>query len=125
MPYCLKCGNKVDEAMVFCPNCGTPLKDTPQSQPAPAAKTEEHTAKQINSQKSEHSFLTFLMGGLILVTVGLFGILGLTSSVLTFGQDAVAMLVIIGVIIIGGALYVISPVRRYFHHLIIHPKKPE
>ena len=26
MSYCPKCGNKVEETMVFCPHCGTSLK---------------------------------------------------------------------------------------------------
>ena len=26
MPYCPKCGNKVEETMAFCPKCGTPAK---------------------------------------------------------------------------------------------------
>lgn len=125
MPYCLKCGNKVDETMAFCPNCGTALKDQPQNQAAPPPKPEENPHKHEGAEVREHGFLTYLMGGLILVTIGVFGILGLTSSFLTLGQDVVLMMVIIGVIIVCGTLYIITPVRKYLKQHISHTKNPE
>jgi hypothetical protein len=47
----------------------------------------------------------------------------LTSRLLSSGQIIAIMLVIIGIIIISGAIYVITPVEKYFQHLISHPKK--
>jgi transcription elongation factor Elf1 len=87
MSYCPKCGNKVDETMVFCPRCGASLKGTAPSQAAPAPvyrrrdeKSEKNEKQEKNQQpekgekqeKGEHGFVGFLIGGLILITIGLF-----------------------------------------------------
>ncbi len=48
MSYCPKCGNKVDETMVFCPRCGASLKGTatpgqaPPTQPYRYEKAEKN-----------------------------------------------------------------------------------
>src|SRR5208337_1266774 len=123
MPYCPKCGNNVDETMVFCPNCGTALKDATPSPAAPNREKEEKQEKHENPEKGEYGFVRFLMGGLILITVGVFAILDLTSNGSAAGQDFVIMLILIGIIIIIGALYVTAPVRKFFRQLISRPKK--
>jgi uncharacterized membrane protein YvbJ len=110
MSYCPKCGNKVDETMFYCPHCGTTLKGTTQSQTPPAPPN--HPEKGEKQVESEHSFIRFLIGGLILITIGVFAILDLTSSALTSGQDLVVMLFIIGIIIIIGAVYVAITGRK-------------
>ena len=120
MSYCPKCGNKIEETMVFCPQCGTSLKGEASSQTTPAPtnpnneKSEttqkqdkkEHPEKSEKQVKNEHSFIAYLMGGLILITIGVFSILDLTSTALTSDQDLAVMLLIIGIIIIIGAVYV-------------------
>ena len=96
MSYCPKCGNKVDETMVFCPHCGASLKGTPTSQPTPtqlyprnekSEKNEKHE-KQTNrdrpekaetQEKGERGFIGYLIGGLILITFGLFSVLQLSG----------------------------------------------
>ena len=129
MPYCPKCGNKVDETMAFCPKCGTALKDATPSQAAPESEKQEKQEKHENpanveiQEKNQYGFVSYLIGGLILIIVGVFAILDLTSRFSASGQDVAIMLIIIGIIIIIGAVYVTTPVRKYFQHLISHPKK--
>ena len=129
MPYCLKCGNKVDETMIFCPNCGTALKATTPSQAAPESEEQEKQEKPENpanveiQEKNQYGFVNFLISGLILIVVGAFAILYLSNPVFASGQTLAIMLIIIGIIIIIGAIYVTTPVEKYFRQLIIHPKK--
>jgi uncharacterized membrane protein YvbJ len=122
MPYCPKCGNKVDETMAFCPTCGTALKGATASSAAPNSEKEEKQEEHEKPQKGEYGFVGFLISGLILITIGAFAILDLSSNGSASGQDLVIMLVIIGLIIIVGAVYVATPARKFFRHLIIRPK---
>jgi len=130
MSYCPKCGNKVDETMVFCPRCGASLKGPPTAQPAPTqpyrrnekAEKNEKQEKQTNrdrpekaenQEKGERGFVGFLIGGLILITFGLFSVLQLSGYFGTnSGQNWALMLLIIGVIIILGAIYVALVARK-------------
>jgi len=127
MSYCPKCGNKVEETMVFCPRCGASLKGTatpgqaPPIQPYRYEKAEkndrrdmrEHPEKGEKQEKSEYDFVGYLIGGLILITIGVFALLDLTSP-LNSSQDLAAMLLIIGVIIIVGAIYIATRARKHF-----------
>ena len=130
MSYCPKCGNKVDETMVFCPHCGASLKGTPTIQPTPTQryprneksekneKQEKQTnrdrpEKAENQEKGERGFVGFLIGGLILITFGLFSVLQLSGYFGTnSGQNWALMLLVIGVIIILGAIYVALVARK-------------
>jgi cation transport ATPase len=135
MSYCPKCGNKVDETMVFCPRCGASLKDTSPGQPTPSAqpyprrneKSEKnekneknekqeknnHQEKSQNQEKGETGFIGYLIGGLILITLGLFSVLQLSNYFeANSGQSWAIMLLIIGVIIIIGAIYVAMVARK-------------
>ena len=115
MPYCPKCGNKVDETAAFCPRCGTSLKGAASPEPEPSENTNsnEKTEKQETpapikgekKEKTERGFIGYLMGGLILVTIGIFGLLDLTNPV-NSSQDLAAMLLIIGIIIVVGAIFI-------------------
>lgn len=74
--------------MVFCPNCGASLKGTPTAQAAPtpqpyrrrdekAEKNEKQEKNEKGNQpekqeKGERGFIGYLIGGLILITLGLF-----------------------------------------------------
>ena len=131
MSYCPKCGNKVDETMAFCPRCGASLKATPSGQAAPAQpyrkrdeKSEknekqekqeknEHPEKGEKQEKGEYGFVGFLIGGLVLIVVGLFSLLRF-SGYLTDGQGWAIMLLLIGIIIIIGAIYVATISRKRF-----------
>jgi uncharacterized membrane protein YvbJ len=114
MPYCPKCGNQVDETVAFCPRCGTSLKGAASPEPIPPEQTNwnEKTEKQEapvpvkgeKKEKTEHGFVGYLMGGLILVTIGIFGLLDLTNPA-NSSQDLAAMLLTIGIIIVVGAIY--------------------
>jgi pilus assembly protein TadC len=132
MSYCPKCGNKVDETMVFCPRCGASLKDASPVQPAPSSqlyprrnekseKKEKNEKQEKNSrqekgqnqEKGETGFIGYLIGGLILITLGLFSILQISNYFESnSGQSWAIMLLIIGVIIIIGAIYVAMTARK-------------
>jgi zinc-ribbon domain len=129
MSYCPKCGNKVDETMVFCPRCGASLKDVqqPTVQPLPAQhyqrrneKSEKNEKQEKNEQrekgekqeKGDRGFVGYLIGGLILITFGLFSILRF-SNIYTADNGWAIMLLVIGVIIILGAIYVALIARRH------------
>jgi len=131
VPNCPKCGFNADETMDFCPKCGTVLKtsipaqvepqsqkdEKPENQPSP-----ENLVEQADQEKNRYGIVNYLVGGLILITVGVFAILDLTSRFLTSGQDIALMLIIIGIIIITGAIYVHTPVEKYFQNRGSHPK---
>ena len=136
MPYCPKCGNNVDETMVFCPKCGTALGTIPtqQTETPPESQTSPETEKQeepgnpadseiqVKNEKNQYGFVNYLIGGLIFIIAGVFAIIFLTSRVLESGQDFAILLIIIGLIIIIGAIYVHTPVEKYFRHLFCHRK---
>jgi rRNA maturation protein Nop10 len=130
MSYCPKCGNKIDETMTFCPRCGTSLKGATPVQPAPAQpyrrnekaeknekrekqEKNEHPEKSEKQEKGEYGFIGFLIGGLVLIVLGLFSLLRF-SGYFTDGQSWAIMLLIIGIVIIGGAIYVAVVSRKHF-----------
>jgi rRNA maturation protein Nop10 len=130
MSYCPKCGNKIDETMTFCPRCGTSLKGATPSQSAPAQpyrrnekaeknekrekqEKNEHPEKSEKQEKGEYGFIGFLIGGLVLIVLGLFSLLRF-SGYFTDGQSWAIMLLIIGIVIIGGAIYVAIVSRKHF-----------
>ena len=128
MSYCPKCGNKVDEDMAFCPRCGAALKAPPTVGPPPAQPYQRRNEKAEKNEKNEkdqrgekgekqekgeYGFVGYLIGGLILITIGFFSILQITSQPLTAGGDFAIMLLIIGVIIIIGAIYVTMVARKH------------
>jgi rRNA maturation protein Nop10 len=130
MSYCPKCGNKVDETMAFCPRCGASLKATAPTQAPPAQpyrrrdekseknekqekqEKDQHQEKGEKGEKGEQGFIGFLIGGLVLITIGAFALLDLTNPAIWSGQYWAVMLLIIGVIIIIGAIYVAVIARK-------------
>lgn len=130
MSYCPKCGNKVEETMTFCPRCGASLKNTPSGQPKQpsgqpyqrrdekAEKNEKNEKQEKNEnrekqEKGERGFVGYLIGGLILITIGLFSALQISGAFSPNGQSWALMLLIIGIIIIIGAVYVAVIARRH------------
>jgi hypothetical protein len=118
MSYCPICGNKIEEQMVFCPNCGTSLKGAPlpdQMPPDQPLNTEKHERNQNPSreihEKSEFGFVGYLMGGSILITIAAFALLDL-SNPKNSSQDLAAMLLVIGIIIILGAIYIAITIHK-------------
>ncbi len=137
MPYCLKCGAKVEDTMTFCPDCGTQLKGTPATvAPSPEASPKPSTAEVTQQkpaastghrqQKPEHGFIKYLVGGLILITVGVTMILELENPALATGQTLAIMLLTIGLIVILGSVYYAISGRRGSHVHLEDPteKKP-
>ncbi len=128
MSYCPKCGNKVDETMTFCPRCGASLKGVPAGELAPAPpyrkkdekseKNEKNEKQEKNEsrekqEKGEHGFVGYLIGGLILITLGVFSILQISQTLPDSGQNWAIILLVIGIIIIIGAVYVATTARRH------------
>ncbi len=128
MSYCPNCGNKVDDTMSFCPRCGATLKaTTPGQAPPPPAQPyrrrdeksekdekqekDQHQEKGEKNEKGEQGFIGFLIGGLILITLGLFALLNFTGYFAS-GESWAVMLLIIGAIIIIGAIYVATVARK-------------
>ena len=129
MPYCLKCGTKVDDTNTFCPSCGTRLKDPPAATAAspvpnpevkPEEKKEPEKPKETQEppllkkpQRPDHGFIKYLAAGLILVTLGVSMILELTNPELATGEYLAIMLFIIGMIVILSAVYAAFSGRKH------------
>jgi len=119
MSYCPKCGNKITEDMTFCPKCGAPLKaEQAPTEAKPVVyrrdekseKDEGRHEKREKAEKSEkhekrgYGFLGPLVGGLVLLVLGsalFLEIMGYTDRRFIWAF----FFVIIGVIIIFGAIY--------------------
>ena len=135
MPYCPKCGNKVEENMTFCPRCGSSLKVEGQAQAAqaPAApqaspqppmrneKAEKGEKQEKNRQpekgekheKGEFGFVGFLIAGLVVVAIGVLGFLRVTGALAGVWEGPLTLLVIgLAIIIIG--VYVAMMARRRY-----------
>jgi uncharacterized membrane protein YvbJ len=129
MQYCPKCGNKVDDTMTFCSNCGTQLKGAAPSQAPPtepnkgqekAEERHEHPEKTGKKEKAEHDFVYFLAGGLILITIGVFAMFELTNPTLMSGQYLAIMLVIIGLIVVLAGVYAAFSGRKSFSSKLVN-----
>ena len=120
--------------MAFCPHCGASLKAASTGQPTPppappagyrrnekSEKNEKREKQEKNQhpyrgekqEKGEAGFIGYLIGGLILITLGLFSVLQLSGYfTVNSGQSWAIMLLIIGIIIIVGAIYIAMVARR-------------
>jgi uncharacterized membrane protein YvbJ len=123
MQYCPKCGNKVDDAMTFCPNCGIQLKGPAATQAAPpepnkeqekVEEKHERSERAGKKEKVEHDYIYFLASGLILITIGAFATFELTNPALMSGQYLATMLIIIGLIVVLAAVYAFFSGRKSF-----------
>lgn len=133
MPYCQKCGNKVDETMTFCPHCGASLKEQAVSgQTGPAAPPPTYRRRDEKSEKNEkqekrepekgekqekgeYGFVGWLIGGLVLIIIGFFSLLRF-SGYFDSGANFAMMLLIIGIVIIVAAVYLTSVARKRYPH---------
>jgi len=114
MPYCPKCGNQVDDTMTFCPRCGASLKvdsgaraTTPPYSPQYRQKGE----KAEKQEKGSYGFVGWLIGGLVLITIGIFSILSINFN-FDVRQGWAFFLLIIGIIVIVGAIYIATQARK-------------
>ena len=108
MSYCSKCGNKVEENMAFCSKCGAPLKLRDTTAVPILTQRIEKAEKQ---EKGECGFLGWLIGGLILITIGLLATLQFAKIIPT-GTMIPSVLLIIGIIVIISALYFVILARK-------------
>jgi len=130
MSYCPKCGTKISEEMIFCPKCGASLKaqQTPAETVSPLApqraekaekkekgekeERRERMEKTGGYERREFAFLGPLVGGLILILLGVLFYYAVTAS-LRLEIVGALFLVVIGIIIIGGAIYAAMAARRH------------
>jgi LPXTG-motif cell wall-anchored protein len=120
MSYCPKCGNKVEETMTFCPRCGASLtiEQAPTARPMPPPayarneKNEKNEKGEKNEkkepekgekhEKGEYGYVGWLIGGIIVILIGLFGVAEATGFITGRVQSALVLLAIgIAVILIA------------------------
>ena len=120
MSYCSKCGNKVEENMAFCSRCGAPLRSgdvtsvslrTQRKENAEKQEKNEKTEKTEKTEKGEYGFVGWLIGGLILITIGLLATLQIAKIIPT-GTMIPSLLLIIGSIVVVSALYFVNLSRK-------------
>ncbi len=118
MAYCPKCGKKVTEDMVFCPNCGTPLRGANKAVSRPptvrpstreARETREKQEKREKGEKREKqekgeggapAWRAPLIAGLVLVAFGFFLYLE-TTGFFVRGEAWPLFLIVVGIVIIA------------------------
>jgi Flp pilus assembly protein TadB len=134
MSYCPKCGSKISEEMTFCPNCGASLKAVqpavaaqptapPRGEKAEKGEKQEKREKETRDQREkrekgekhekrgQYGFAGPLIGGLILIFFGLMLFISLTTSI-GWGILWAFFVVVIGIIIIIGAIYAATMASR-------------
>lgn len=130
MPECKKCGYKASGEMSFCPNCGAPLKaEQVAAEQRPAIVTHyrdekaekyekkekrEKEEKYEKHEKGEYAFLGSLVGGIVLIIVGLMSYLTITGFIGMRTREILGafFIIVIGILIIFGALYFMSMARK-------------
>jgi divalent metal cation (Fe/Co/Zn/Cd) transporter len=78
-------------------------------------------------ERTDFSFIRYLVGGLILVTVGVSAILELTNPAISSGNYLAIMLLAVGLILICGAVYYAFAGRKRVHSSVLEErteKKP-
>jgi len=106
MVYCPKCGTEVEENMIFCPRCGAALKA---EAPVRAVRRDEKAEKH---EKGEFTFVSWLIGGLILIFFGALAFLNIQYQFINTAMGWALFLLVIGVIIIVAALYFVLVARK-------------
>jgi len=125
MSFCPKCGNKVDDSMTFCPRCGNSLKVEP-SAAKPAApptyyrneKQEKHEKdgnekgeKGEKHEKGEFGYIGWLIGGVLIILLGVFGYAEATGLI-TGNMQSALFLLSIGIAIIIIAVLLSTTARK-------------
>ena len=128
MSFCPKCGNKVDDSMTFCPRCGNSLK-VELSAARPAApptyyrneKQEKHEKdgnekgekgeKGEKHEKGEFGYIGWLIGGVLIIILGVFGYAEATGLI-TGNMQSAFVLVAIGIAVIIIAVWLSTTARR-------------
>jgi uncharacterized membrane protein YvbJ len=123
MVYCPKCGTEVEEQMTFCPRCGASLKEEApvrvvhRDEKAEKSEKNEKQEKQGSEkgekhEKREFAFVSWLIGGLILMVVGALAFLNVYYHFVNTALGWALLLLAIGVIIIVAALYFVMSARK-------------
>jgi uncharacterized membrane protein YeaQ/YmgE (transglycosylase-associated protein family) len=120
MPYCPKCGNKVEDNMTFCSRCGAPLKAETAAQPAPALQKSEKNEKGEKQEKQEKDekheksgggFIGFLIAGLVLAFIGVIAYYDVTTGLPNSELLGPVILLIIGIALVVVAIYYVMKAR--------------
>jgi len=122
MPFCPKCGASVEEGAAYCPNCGTSLKGEPARTSREqrresrrewrAQRREQRRAEKGEKyEKREYGFVGPMIGGTILILLGLLFYLQILGYPV-WQYSWAAILIVIGTIIIIGAIYAGSTARK-------------
>jgi len=123
MVYCPKCGTEVEENMTFCPRCGAPLKaeapvhvvrrDEKAEKSEKGEKQEKQGSEKAEKhEKGEFAFVSWLIGGLILIFIGALAFLNVYYHFVNTAMGWALFLLVIGVIIIIAAIYFAMSVRK-------------
>jgi len=130
MPECKKCGAKVKEDMSFCPNCGASLREAAAAVPQPSApappptthvryekeEKREKGEKREKHEKGEYGWIGPFIGGIVLIIIGLASYLEVTGilSPVTRQMLWAVFIVIVGILLIFGAIYAMTTARRRY-----------
>jgi hypothetical protein len=129
MPECKKCGARVKEDMSFCPNCGAPLKEAAAAAPQPSApapppthvryekeEKREKGEKREKHEKGEFGWLGPFIGGIVLIIIGLVSYFEVTGILSPLTQQILwaFFIVIVGILLIFGAIYAMTTARRRY-----------
>jgi len=129
MPECKKCGAKVKEDMSFCPNCGASLREaaavSQPSAPAPQPITHvrhekeekrEKGEKREKHEKGEFGWLGPFIGGIVLIIIGLISYFEVTGILSPLTQQILwaFFIIIVGILLIFGAIYAMTTARRRY-----------
>jgi cation transport ATPase len=140
MVECEKCGANVKEDMSFCPNCGAPLKkavaSAPQSSTPPQAPTpqpepyyryekeekrekqekQEKGEKREKHEKGEYGWIGPFVAGIALIFIGLISYFEVTGILTQTTQQILGafFIIIIGLLLIFGAIYAMTTARRRY-----------
>jgi hypothetical protein len=126
--------------MSFCPNCGAPLKEAATATPQPSARAqapspaptthvrhekeekrekrekEEKGEKREKHEKGEYGWIGPFIGGIVLIIIGLASYLEVTGIVspVTRGIVWAFFIIIVGLLLIFGAIYAMTMARRRY-----------
>jgi len=121
LPYCPKCGSKVDETMAFCPQCGAPLKAAVPSSSVKREtyeKAEKHEKQEPEKaekhEKGEAGFVGWLIAGFVLIFIGLISFINTMTHFLSGPVISALSILLIGVLIIAAGVYLSARARKRY-----------
>ncbi|HIH62013.1 MAG TPA: zinc ribbon domain-containing protein [Methanobacteriales archaeon] len=102
MVYCPKCGKKNEEDAEFCSSCGTPLKTTPRRDTCFGRPEERYKDECFGLPHG--GLIVGVIFGTLLIIIGISAMLKIDIGYII----GPSIMIIIGILIIIGALYKVS-----------------